>query len=99
MAAPVRPEVLSSDQDVEALRELLNQADVLRAKNRSVAVTETGKVVRRPFVYSPDGDCRLEEEITEMMRENGAVMARATTHSPYQRRFSPQAKINDVKAI
>jgi hypothetical protein len=46
----VCPEILSANQEVEGLRELLKQLDVLRAKSRSVAVTEPVKLARGPLV-------------------------------------------------
>jgi hypothetical protein len=47
----------------------MKQTDVLLAKNRSIAATEPGKFIRRPFVDPPDRDCRLQDETMEMMRE------------------------------
>jgi hypothetical protein len=67
----VCPEILSADQEVELLRELLRQTDMLRAKNKPLAMTEPGKLIRRPFVYPPNRNCCLQEEAMEMIKENG----------------------------
>jgi hypothetical protein len=42
-------EVLGANQDLEPLGWLLKQPDVLRAKKKSVAATEPGKFIQRPF--------------------------------------------------
>jgi hypothetical protein len=47
----------------------------------SVATTGCGKLIRRPFVYPPDRDFRLQEAAMEMMRENGMAMARVVSHA------------------
>jgi hypothetical protein len=65
----VCPEVLSANQEVEGLRELLKQLDVLRAKSRSVAVTEPVKLARGPLVELPDRDRRRQEGAREKTRK------------------------------
>jgi hypothetical protein len=89
-AAPVCPVVLSADQEVEACSELMKQGDVPWPKHRSVTATEPGKLIRRPFIFPPDRDCRLQERATEMMRE---------WHRPRQENFCRKVKTNDVNTL
>jgi hypothetical protein len=63
------PEVLNADQEVEAQRELVKQTDVVRVKNMSVVATEPGNLIRCHIVCSPNPECRLQGEISEMMKE------------------------------
>jgi hypothetical protein len=68
--------------------------DVVRVKSRSVAATRPGQLIRRRFVYPPDRDCHLQEEITKMMRERMAIEHRV---DPYQETFSRKMKMNRAK--
>jgi hypothetical protein len=54
---------------VEVLRELPKQIDVPPVKNRSIAGTDAGKLIQRPFVDPSDRHCRLQEEVMEMTRK------------------------------